>query len=401
MISPPDVGRKIQSICQSCRREGPSIFHRVTEVPAHSVLLMPTREAALTFPKGNITLGYCSACGFIGNLAFESRLLEYSQRYEETQGYSPTYTSFARRQADDLISRYGLRNKEIIEIGCGKGEFLTLLCELGGNRGIGFDPSYVPGRYEAQSTSRVSFMNDFYSEKYADCQADFICCRMTLEHIPQTGEFVQTLRRSIGRRPDTVVFFQVPNVVRILRDLAFWDIYYEHCSYFSAASLARLFATSQFDVLRTWTDYEDQYLMIEARPVDERESKLQRWDDGLGVLEHDVETFQAGYRAKLEQWRERLRVMSDQCSRAVIWGSGSKGVSFLTTLGIRDEIQYAVDINPHRQGTYMAGTGQEIVAPEFLPQLKPDYVIVMNPVYRHEIQLSLDRMGLAPKILTP
>ena len=32
----------------------------------------------------------------------------------------------------------------MIEIGCGKGEFLTLLCETTGARGVGFDPEAVP-----------------------------------------------------------------------------------------------------------------------------------------------------------------------------------------------------------------------------------------------------------------
>ena len=41
----------------------------------------------------------------------------------------------------DLIRRYDLRGKEVIEIGCGKGEFLSLLCEVGDNRGVGFDPA--------------------------------------------------------------------------------------------------------------------------------------------------------------------------------------------------------------------------------------------------------------------
>jgi len=31
-----------------------------------------------------------------------------------------------------------------------------------------------------------------------------------------------------------------------------------------------------------------------------------------------------------------------------------------------------VDINPFREGKYMAGTGQEIVSPAFLKRYKPD-----------------------------
>ena len=66
-------------------------------------------------------------------------------------------------------------------------------------------------------------------------------CRHTLEHIAPTGRFLRTIRNVIGDRSDTVVLFELPDAVRILREGAFWDINYEHCSYFSPGSLSRLF----------------------------------------------------------------------------------------------------------------------------------------------------------------
>jgi hypothetical protein len=78
-----------------------------------------------------------------------------------------------------------------------------------------------------------------------------------------------------------------------------------------------------------------------------------------------------------------------------LWGGGSKAVAFLTTLGVTDQIGCVVDINPHKHGTYMAGTGQEIVAPDQLKKYRPDTVIIMNPVYRAEISSWLAGFGLA------
>ena len=95
----------------------------------------------------------------------------------------------------------------------------------------------------------------------------------------------------------------------------------------------------------------------------------------------------------------KIGVMVDEGLRVVIWPSGSKAVAFLTTLDIHNEIQYAVDINPYRQGSYMAGTGQKIIGPDFLIVYKPDVVVLMNPVYRSEIETMLDERGLEPKII--
>jgi hypothetical protein len=376
-----------------------SVFYEVRGVPVNSVLLLPTREEAMGFPKGDIVLGFCEECGFISNMAFDPTEQEYSARYEATQGYSPTFTAFHKTLAQRLIDKYNLRDKTLIEIGCDKGDFLTMLCELGNNRGFGFDPAYVPDRIPSPAKDRMTFIADFYGEKYAQYAADFVCCKMTLEHISTVAEFMTTVRRSIGNRTDTIVFFQIPEVRRVLREVAFWDIYYEHCSYFSMGSLARLFRKTGFDVMGLETEYDDQYLMIEARPGTGRGLAPLAEEDDLDALRQDVALFTSTLETTLARWQLRMKDIKAAGRRAVIWGGGSKGVAFLTRLDIVDEIAYAVDINPHKTGTFMAGTGQEIVAPEFLRTYQPDLVIVMNPIYIPEISAELARLGVTAEIL--
>ncbi|HRO89628.1 MAG TPA: class I SAM-dependent methyltransferase [Promineifilum sp.] len=379
-----------------------SIFYTVKNVPVNSVLLVMSRDEALGFQTGDISLAACPRCGFISNIAFDEALTQYTERYEATQGYSPTFNKFHQALASDLIDQYDLRGKDIIEIGCDKGDFITMLCEMGENRGVGFDPAYVPGRHPSPAADRLTFIPDFYSEKYADYRADFICCKMTLEHIPNVGEFVATVRRSIGDKHETIVFFQIPNARYVLCDVAFWDVYYEHCSYFTKGSLARLFRANGFEVNKLWTVYDDQYLMIEARPTESASAAAPLADeespaDTLKMVEYFVEH----YEAKRADWQDKLREMKAAGKKAVLWGGGSKGVAFLTTLGqTLDDIAYAVDINPIKTGTFMAGTGQEIVAPSFLQEYRPDVVIIMNPVYLDEITRDLHAMGLSPEIYT-
>ena len=163
-----------------------------------------------------------------------THLQNYSTQCEESQHVSPTFTKFATSLAQRWIDRYDIRNKTIIEVGCGKGEFLTLMCELGNNSGVGIDPSYQPWRNTSPAVGRMRFINDLYSEKHTNIEADVIMCRHTLEHIGQTGEFIRMIRRAIGGRKDMLVLFELPDVTRVLQENAFWDVYYEHCSYFLA-----------------------------------------------------------------------------------------------------------------------------------------------------------------------
>ncbi len=394
------VGQAAPRFCRACGGRRSKIFFDAPNVPSNSCLLIPSREEALACRRGRIALVGCPSCGFIFNAAFDPRLTEYSPRYEETQGFSQTFNAFQDALAAELVERHHLHGKTVVEIGCGKGEFLARLCELGGSRGIGFDPAFVGGRQ--RPTAHLQVIRDFYSEKYAHLSGDFICCKMTLEHIPEPCRLLRTIRQALGRRPSAVVFFQVPDVTRILRDCALEDVYHEHCSYFSAGSLGRLFRRCGFEILSLRRVYGDQYLTLEARPAAGGEAAAFDVEDDRQQLQQWAAAFAGGHRQKTGDWRRRLAAWRAAGRPAVLWGSGSKGVAFLTAVGLTPaELPYVVDINPHRQGYYMAGTGQRIVSPAFLREQPPAAVIVMNPVYRQEIGRDLQALGLAPELWTP
>jgi SAM-dependent methyltransferase len=376
------------------------IFHEVRHVPAHSVLLLPTREEALHYPKGNITLGLCHTCGFIGNTSFDPRLNQYDGEYEATQGFSFRFNHFHRRLAEHLIDRFHLREKTVVEIGSGQGEFLHLLSEMGNCKGVGFDPAFSTRRGGQTDNPHVQIIKDFYSERYTSVHGDLFCCKMTLEHIPDVRTFLMLVRRSIGNRRNTPVFFQVPNASYVLAEGAFWDIYYEHCSYFTPGSLTRLFQSCDFNVTDLWTDYNDQYTMIVAYPGAGVQPEHLAAAETISDVVRLTEQFVATYPGRLQPWQALIEQIRRDRLRAVIWGGGSKGVTFLNTLGIIDEITCAVDINPHKQGTFIAGSGQEIVAPDFLRTYRPDLVIVMNPIYQEEIGRELAQMGVSAQLVT-
>jgi SAM-dependent methyltransferase len=386
--------------CPSCGAPRAQSFYKIANVPVNSCVLMRSPEEAIAYPRGDIDMCFCGQCGFIYNRAFDERLIEYSERYEETQGFSETFNAFHKSLAERLIDRYDLYGKKVIEIGCGKGEFLTMLCEMGKNLGTGFDPSYVADRSRAAKTDLAAFVTDFYSERYADREADFVCCKMTLEHIPAVEKFVATVRHAAERNGDAVVFFQVPEVTLILEQFGFWDMYYEHCSYFTPAALRGLFERCGFDVKDVWIDYGDQYLMIEALRSANGAKAPARAAGEIARLAEKVERFAKIVPAQHAAWKRRLAEWAAAGQKVVLWGSGSKAVSFLTTLGITDELQFVVDINPHRQGMFMPGTGHAIVSPDFLANYKPDRVIIMNPIYREEITKMLKERGVEPTIST-
>lgn len=376
-----------------------SVFYEVKNIPVHSVLLMPTRERALGYPRRDLKLGFCPECGFISNTVFDPSVHEYSTSCEESQGFSPTFNAFAKALAQRWVQQYGLAGKSVLEIGCGKGEFLALLVEMGMGKGIGIDPAFIPERLNTPVASRLEFIQDLYSEKYTHLQADVVCCRHTLEHIAPTSRFMKMIRRTIGDRPDRLVLFELPDVFRVLKEAAFWDIYYEHCSYFTTGSLARLFRRTGFDVLEVDVEYDDQYIVIAGKPAVSPTSPSLSGEKDLEAVTEEVAQFPARFAKLKDHWLSTINGRRGEGKKLVVWGGGSKAVSFLTTLGLKGQIDFVVDINPHKHGKFIPGTGHAVKNPESLKEHQPDCVILMNPIYEKEVRMQLQRAGLNPQIL--
>jgi SAM-dependent methyltransferase len=388
--------------CPACGSPGTHTFHEQRGIPVHATIVLESREEALQHPTGDMELAWCRSCGFISNTRFDDRLLDYAGRHEESQGFSPRFQKFAKELARRWIDRYDLAGKTVLEIGCGKGYFLELMVSEGVGRGIGVDPGCDPGRATSVSANRIDWIKDYFSPIYAEANPDAIVCRHTLEHIHDVTAFLQLIRLSVSDRRDVVVLFEVPDALCVLQAGAFWDVYYEHCGYFTPGSLARTFRSAGFDILDVERVYSGQYLVIEMRPRPEGHAAAAPLplEESPAVVEAATAVFASTFRGRIATWQTRLRQARAERKRGVIWGGGSKGMGYLTALGPDAGIDFVVDINPHLQGRYMPGTGQQVVGPEILKEYQPDFVIIMNAVYLDEIRAMLLRMDLDPVLLT-
>ncbi len=384
--------------CPLCGSPAPKPVFRMGAVPVYCNVLLPTRELALDCSRGDIELGICETCGFVSNMAFDPDLLRYSQDYENSLHFSQRFQQYADALAQGLVRRYGLENKDIVEIGCGQGDFLASLCGIGKNRGVGFDPSYIPPEGGPKSDGLFRVIPDLYSELYSTLAADFLCCRQTLEHIPKPKPFLAALGSALGDR-SVPVFFEVPNGSYTFRELFLWDIIYEHPHYFTRLSLGQAFSRCGFSVREITEEFEGQFLCIHALwegAVSPGENSVPEIEIRRALSEADA--FSRCYSQRVEQWRSKMDALRQAGRKTVIWGSGSKGTTFLNILGKDSGIEYAVDINPRKHGKYLPGTGQRILPPQELKGYAPDVIIGMNPVYRDEILGMVRSLGLEARL---
>lgn len=371
--------------CPACSASGLRPVYHLDNVPIRSSIVLADAARAAAVPRGMISLAACEECGLLVNTSFDPTLVLEDEHHEDAQGCSATFTTFAQSIADDLIQQYNIRRKCVTEIGCGKGEFLAMMCTRGNNHGIGIDPAADISRLDAAVVDRIRIVKEPLGLHHASLMRDIVCCRHTLEHIANPLSFLTMLRR-VMHRDDVPLFLEVPNAQPILQQRRFWDVYYEHCTYITAQSLRALLGRAGFAVERIEAAFDDQYLLATATPA-----ASSRPSATVHTTPLDLADFAADGNALARRWRSWIEHRAS-AGEVVLWGSGSKAVGFLTATDSWPFITRVVDINPHKQGRFMPG-GVRIVSPDALRSQPADAMIIMNPVYTDEIAALLSRLG--------
>jgi SAM-dependent methyltransferase len=343
----------------------------------HIGRLFATESEARNAPRGDILLSLCQECGYIGNRAYVPIENAFAPGYEVSLHHSGV-------------------SKTVLEVACGPGFFLRLMLERGCGAGIGVDPSLEREGKDVAGTKPISWIRDFYDERYAHLPVDLVICRQALHTMPDPRAFVESVRRAVENRPAVRVYFEVVNANNLFQKEIIWQLIYEYRSYFTENSLARLFRECGLQVLRVGPCYADgQYLRIEGALASE-EVAGHPVSRRVGCREDlaGVRRFADVFHNKVSYWRDRLHELRRAGRKVAAWGAAGRGITFLNLVDPEGAIRHVVEINPARQGKYIPGTGALVVAPESLVEYRPDVILLTNVTYANEIKLQVNRLEL-------
>lgn len=381
--------------CPVCGSTGTlSLVHR-QGVPVQQNFPLNSAAQALAAPRGELDMRWCASCGFGFNAAFQSGLLDYGTSYENTQSYSPCFREHRDALRVHLLAESGVRNCQIVEVGCGQGDFLLELVRdpTYGNRGIGFDPAYtgpaadLDGRYQVQSRL---FGND------ADIRGEVFVSRHLIEHLPDPLDFLRAIAAAMSTGPGRRrLFLETPDLAWILRNQVFWDLFYEHCSLFTERSLTAALHQAGFGRVRIRRVFGDQYLWAEA--------ELGADPTGTGAPLEPLTALAARFatheQERIAAW---LAIQARGCysGPVAVWGAGAKGVTFCHLIDPGCErLAGVIDINPAKQGKFVPVTAHPIHGPTAWLQRGGSGVLVLNPNYLEEIRRTLLKLGAAIQVV--
>jgi SAM-dependent methyltransferase len=379
--------------CPVCATAPPPPFLQIPSAPVFCNVLWASEAEARDAPVGEIVLRACPRCGMVWNSAFDPSRVEYAPGYENSLHFSGVFQRYAVELADRLVTRHALRGRRIVEVGSGTGEFLALLCADGRNSGVGYDPSST-----GDAAPGIHVVPEAYTEEHAAPDPpDFVVSRHVLEHVPDPLEFLRDLRAALDVAPEAILYVEVPAGDAMLREGNVWDVIYEHPSYFTAPALRLLFARAGFHVLAEGSGFGGQYRWIEAMPAS---TSHQPAADGAAVrtVAAAAAAFGEEFATRLRGWEERLPRHLENGGIA-LWGLGSKGVTFLTSVRAAAGINAVVDLNPRKHGRHVPLTGHVVAPPESLSETPVATVLALNPLYEAEIERSLAALGVQAKVV--
>lgn len=376
---------------------GPSLVER-RGFPTFLNSVRKSRDEARALPRGDVAFVACARCGLVWNRAFEPEEHVFDASYNPDQIGSPAFDDHVSRIADRVAAACAnLAQVDLLEIGCGQGDFLQEMVDRLGSRvrhARGFDPAFWDGQPRFRDPRIHVERRYFDKEAIAalDVSANVVITRHAVQHVAEPRSFFRDVR-AVLRGSGAKVFVETINVSWIFERRATYDLFYEHCCIYAAPTLAKVLRDAGLAVSAIDPSFAGQYLFVDA-------GNETTADTYVPTALASLESLMASDRTFIARWTERLRRAGER-GPVLLWGAGAKGASFCVMVDpAGDLVAAVVDINATKQGGFIPGTGHPIVAPSDRAVAAAKTVVVSNGNYKSEIAASLASRGLTPILWT-
>lgn len=353
-------------------------------------------EAAAAAPVGRFELAFCRGCEFGFNASFDPALAKYGEEYENEQGHSAAFRAHMDFVVERLLAARGGRTGPVVEIGCGQGECLRRLAARapGPTRLFGIDPTC---RAALDPQARLVWIRSTLEQAPRELlprDAALAYSRHVIEHVPDPVGFLRAWAARGLAAAETAILLETPSLEWIVQERAFVDLVYEHCNYFTARSLAILLRRAGLGRQSTERMFGGQYWLARG----ERGAAGATEEPRQGIFE-ELARFASAEPRLAQQWAGRVRELAAG-GRVALWGAGAKGVTLANLLlAAGQRVDCMIDVNPLKQGRFLAVCGAPIVSPEEAAWRGVGTAVVLNPNYLSEIRATVAALARPIEIL--
>lgn len=318
-------------------------------------------ETEIHTDKGIVlNLFQCKMCSLV---QLDCPPVDYYRKVIRAGGGSSTMKRLRQEQYERFINKFNLKGKRIVEIGCGRGEFLSFWKDYDVDvTGIEYSRDLV----ELGKKDGLKIINDFIDDSKQHIEGapyDAFCQFNFLEHQPYPNEMLQGIYNNLT--DDGVGLVTVPSLEYILKYDGYYELIRDHIAYYSADSLRFLFEKNGFEVCEIRTVNRDTHeILVRKRPnID-----LTHWKENFESLKKEINKF-----------------IDENHGNVAIWGASHQGFTLIPSLGIGDRIKYIIDSAKFKQGRFSPASHNKIVSPDYFHTNPVAAILIVAPGYTDEI----------------
>lgn len=300
-----------------------------------------------------------------------------------------------RGVSEKLMGKFPLNEESlVVEIGCNDGTLLRFFKNKG-IKVLGIDPAVEIAKKTTESGIEV--IPDFFSSEIASQilkkhgRASLFIANNVYAHADNLGDITEGIRRLLT--PDGVFVFEVSYMVDIV-DKMIWDtIFHEHLCFHAIKPFVNFFnlhGMELFDVERIPTKGGSirGYAQLKGGP-----REVQPAVGELLALEQRLEfatpkpflAYAERITALKNSLLDLLAKLRSEGKTVAGYGASATVTTLLHHFELGDKLDFIVDDNPVKQGTYSPGHHIPVLPPSALAERKPDYVVILAWMYAEPI----------------
>lgn len=381
-----------QNICIACGNQLPgNKLFSLENMPA-SAQDIPDKDQVNLDKPIKLDLYQCNKCGLA---QFDCSPVDYYQDVIRSGGFSTTMVNLRKKQYTYLINTYALQKKNFLEVGCGQGEFLSVLDEFDVNAyGIEHREMLVKKAKE----NGLHVWKDFALNKetalkdpYNVGKYDVFLSFNFLEHQPEPRGMLECIYEHLTDKGMGLI--TVPSLEYILEHDGYYELIRDHLAYYTFETLENLLNSVGFEVLEREIVNRDTLSVIVRKNKAVIENKKNITQINVSGLVRSIDVINT-------EVEELICKMSFEHKSLAIWGASHQGFTLAATTKLKDFAKYIIDSAPFKQGKYAPASHLPIVSPDYLERNPVDTILIVAPGYTEEIAgIIRNRLGVNVKIL--
>lgn len=375
------------------------------DMPASAQNIPAASELAEDHPL-SLTLCQCPSCGLV---QFDTEPVDYYRDVIRAGGGTRTMTRLRHEEYARLLTAMQaqhIRGRRIVEVGCGRGEFLRMWQNLAEDPegaaalardqardplsgqpnaaplhlvGIEHKPSLVE-EANASADKKYRVYEGFATGdvRYPEGPFDAFVQFNFLEHQPDPCDMLRNIWHNL--KPQALGLITVPSFEYILRYNGYYELLRDHIANYTEFTLQKLLQDCGFELLSMDLVNRDTIEAI-VRKADPDELSELHYSGRLidvSALRDSYDRLSASVNAHIDHLSESHRTMA-------IWGASHQGFTLAATTKLGGRVEYIIDSATFKQGRFSPASHIPIVAPDYAAAHPVDEILIVAPGYTDEI----------------